>query len=105
MTAVHDFRLPSAPRPSSGLRSWGGTLARSLYAGVFVGAISGFVTLLMSIASIVVGKLLTGRLLIDIPLIYRALAPTVAIVVAVLVSLGNLLWERTHPAPAPAERT
>jgi hypothetical protein len=105
MTATHEFRLPRTRRPNSGWRSWGGTVARSLYAGVFVGAISGFVTLLISIVSIVIGELLFRRLLIEIPIIYRTIAPAVAIAVAVLVFLGNLLWERTHSAPAPAERT
>jgi hypothetical protein len=63
------------------------------------------VTLLISIISIIIGQLIFHRTLIDVPLIYRAIAPAVAIAVAVLVFLGNLLWERTHPAPAPVERT
>jgi predicted lipid-binding transport protein (Tim44 family) len=105
MTAVHDFRLPSAPHPSSGLRSWGGTVARSLYAGVLIGMISGFLTLLIAILTVIVGKLLLQRLAFDITVIYRAVAPAVAICVAVLVFAGNIVWERTHPAPAPAERT
>ncbi len=67
--------------------------------------IAGFVTLLVAIASIAIGELVFHRALIEIPLIYRAIAPAVAISVAVLVFFGNLVWERTHPAPAPAERT
>jgi hypothetical protein len=105
MTAVHEFRLPSAPRRSSAWRNWGGTVARSLYAGVFVGMISGFLTLLVSILGIIVGKLFLNRLAFDVTVIYREVAPAVAVCVAVLVFAGNIVWERTHPAPAPAERT
>src|ERR1041385_4016844 len=99
MPNVHELRLRGLRR--NGWRSWGGTLARSLYAGVFVGMISGFLTLLISIVSIVIGKLLFNRLLIDIPVIYREVAPAVAVCVALLVFAGNIAWERTHPAPAP----
>jgi hypothetical protein len=80
-------------------------VARSLYAGVFVGMISGFLTLLISILGIVVGKLFFNRIAFDITVIYREVAPAVAICVAVLVFAGNIVWERTHPAPAPAQRT
>lgn len=104
MANVHELRLRDASRPH-GWRSWGGTLARSLYAGVFVGMISGFLTLLISIVSLIVGKLVFNRLLIDPPVIYRTIAPVVAILVAVLTFAGNTIWERTHPAPAPVERT
>ena len=37
--------------------------------------------------------------------IVAKVAPAVAVCVAVLVFAGNIVWERTHPAPAPAERT
>lgn len=104
MATVHELRLRSVSQPH-GWRSWGGTLARSLYAGVLVGMISGFLTLLLSIVTIIVGKFLLHRLSIDVPVVYREIAPAVAITVAILTFLGNLLWERTHPAPAPAERT
>ena len=103
MPAVHEFRLPSSPRNS--WRGWGGTLARSVYAGVFVGMISGFLTLLVSLLSVIIGEFIFHRLLIELPLVYRAIAPSVAITVAVLTFVGNMMWERTHPAPAPAERT
>ena len=80
-------------------------MARSLYAGVFIGMISGFLTLLLSIVTIIVGKFLLQRLTFDITVIYRQVAPVVALCVAVLVFAGNIVWERTHPAPAPVERT
>ena len=80
-------------------------MARSLYAGIFVGMISGFLTLLVSILGIIVGKLFLNRLAFDVTVIYREVAPAVAVCVAVLVFAGNIVWERTHPAPAPAERT
>ncbi len=99
MATVHEMRLRDASQPH-GWRRWGGTVARSLYAGVFVGMIAGFVTLLVSIISIAIGELVFHRTLIEIPLIYRAVAPAVALSVAVLVFVGNFVWERTHPAPA-----
>lgn len=105
MTAVHEFRLPQVSRPVPGWRSWGGTLARSLYAGVVVGMLAGFVTLVISIVGIIGSKILLNRIPFDVTAIYREIAPAVAIAVAVLVFFGNLFWERTHPAPAPAERT
>jgi uncharacterized membrane protein YbhN (UPF0104 family) len=104
MPAVHEIRLPSASRRHS-WRRWGASLARSLYAGVFVGMISGFLTLLISIVTLIIGKLLFNRVLIDPPVIYREIAPAVAVIVAVLTFIGNLVWERTHPAPAPDPRT
>ena len=105
MTAVHDFRLPQVSRPISRWRIWAGTLARSLYAGVVVGVLSGFVTLVISIVAIIGSKIVLNRIPFDVTAIYREIAPVVAIAVAVLVFFGNLIWERTHPAPAPAPRT
>lgn len=101
---VHELRLRHVSQPY-GWRSWGGTLARSLYAGVVVGMLSGFVTLLISIVGILGSKILLNRIPFDVSAVYREIAPAVAIAVAVLVFLGNLVWERTHPAPAPLSRT
>ena len=81
---------------------WGGSLARSVFAGVALGMLSGFLTLLISILSLWVAKFLLHRPIPDIRIVYREVAPAVAATVAAIACLGNLVWERTHPAPVAA---
>lgn len=104
MAIAHELRLRGASHPG-GWKSWGGTLARSLYAGVLVGTICGFLTMVISLFSIILGKVIFDRILIDPPFIYREIAPAVAVLMAIVTFAGNAIWERTHPAPAPAQRT
>ena len=95
MSAAH---IPlDGPRPR-----WGGTLARSVYVAVALGMLSGFLTLLVSILTLWVGEFLLHRVHTDIRVVYRQIAPVVAVIVAALAFCGNLVWERTHPAPVAA---
>ncbi len=95
--------MSAAPIPIAGPRPrWGGTLARSVYTGVVLGMLSGFLTLLFTISVLWVRQFLLHRSGIDIRIVYREIAPAVAVSVAVLAFLGNVLYERTHPAPVAA---
>jgi len=104
MATVHELRFRDASQPR-GWRRWGGSVARSAYAGVCVGMIAGFLTLLVALLGLIAGRLFFHRVGVDITIVYREVAPAIAVSVAILVFFGNFVWERTHPAPASVERT
>ena len=88
MRSTYELRLPSAPRVRVG-----GILARSAVAGVLLGALSFFVSLLLSILTLLVAGMLMGRFKPDMTLAYRQVAPSVAIAVLVLGFVANFVWE------------
>jgi predicted lipid-binding transport protein (Tim44 family) len=98
MATEHEFRLRDAQ--PHGWRRWGGSVARSIYAGVVVGMLAGFLTLMIALFGMIAARLFLQRFSLDITIVYREVAPAIAVFVAILVFLGNIVWERTHPAPA-----
>jgi hypothetical protein len=90
--STYELRLPSAPRVRVS-----GVLARSAVAGVLLGALAFFVSLLLSILTLLVAGTLMGSFKPDMTLAYRVVAPSVAICVLVLGFVANLVWEIRKP--------
>jgi hypothetical protein len=90
--STYELRLPSAPRVRIG-----GVLARSGVAGVLLGALAFFVSLLLSILTLLVAGMLMGSFKPDMTLAYRVVAPSVAICVLLLGFVANLVWEFRKP--------
>jgi len=90
--STYELRLPSAPRVRIG-----GVLARSAVAGVLLGALAFFVSLLLSIFTLLVAGTLMGSFKPDMTLAYRLVAPSIAICVLVLGFVANLVWEFRKP--------
>ena len=86
--STYELRLPSAPRVRVG-----GILARSAVAGALLGALAFFVSLLLSIMTLLIAGLLMGRFKPDLTLAYRQIAPGFALSVLALAFVGNFIWE------------
>jgi hypothetical protein len=91
LVAVHSadkLRMPGGP-----FGRVGGILARSATVAVLLGALSFFVSLLLSILTFLVVGMLMGRFKPDMTLAYRQVAPTVAVCVLVLGFVASMVWE------------
>ena len=74
-------------------RPWPGMLARSALAGLLAAALSFFVSLLVSIAAMLVWSVLVTHVRPDMTIAYRQIAPWVAAVVLPLGFVANLAFE------------
>ncbi len=81
-----DARLQSAAKPSRG------RIARSALAAVLIAALTGFVTLLVAILSLLAATAAGARP--DMSFAYRGVAMPVAIAMVPVAFFAYLLWER-----------
>ena len=88
MRSAFELRIPGKP-----FGQVGGILARSAAVAVLLGALSFFVSLLLSILTFLVAGMLMGRFKPDMTLAYRQVAPSVAVCVLAVGFVANIVWE------------